>query len=123
MSARPPAKSATKLFTSAGANAHGQCRARSPPAPRRDSSGFFETRSAAVTFTKVDIAFVYGSRWKQRYFTKVGDDYFPLPAQWDVTHKMWRRYFVPNDADWWAPLYPPDNSSGRPARSATVATQ
>src|SRR6476659_10743231 len=28
-----------------------------------------------VTFTKDQIAFVYGSKWKQRYFTKVGDDY------------------------------------------------
>ncbi len=33
-----------------------------------------------VTFTKDDIAFVYGSKWKQRYFKKVGDDYFPLPG-------------------------------------------
>jgi mono/diheme cytochrome c family protein len=62
-----------------------------------------------LTFSKDDIAFVYGSRWKQRYFTKRGDDYFPQPVQWDVTHKMWKRYFVPNNADWWAPLYPPDN--------------
>ena len=62
-----------------------------------------------VSFSKDDIAFVYGSRWKQRYFTKIGDDYYPEPAQWDVTHKRWRRYFVPNDADWWAPLYPADN--------------
>jgi predicted CXXCH cytochrome family protein len=62
-----------------------------------------------VTFSKDDIAFVYGSRWKQRYFTKIGDDYFPQPAQWDVTHGMWKRYFVPNNADWWAPLYPADN--------------
>jgi predicted CXXCH cytochrome family protein len=63
-----------------------------------------------VTFTKDDIAFVYGSKWKQRYFKKVGDDYFPLPAQWDVTHKIWRKYFVPNDADWWVPFYPADNA-------------
>ncbi len=62
-----------------------------------------------LTFTKDDIAFVYGSIWKQRYFKKVGDDYFPMPAQWDVTHKMWRQYFVKNGTDWWAPLYPPDN--------------
>jgi len=62
-----------------------------------------------LTFNKDDIAFVYGSRWKQRYFTKIGDDYFPQPAQWDIKHKAWRRYFVPNSADWWAPLYPPDN--------------
>src|SRR5215467_11876851 len=31
-----------------------------------------------VTFTKDQIAWVYGSKWKQRYLTKVGDDYFPL---------------------------------------------
>ena len=62
-----------------------------------------------VTFTKDDIAFVYGSKWKQRYFKKVGDDFFPLPAQWDVTHHIWRPYFVPKDADWWAPFYPADN--------------
>jgi predicted CXXCH cytochrome family protein len=62
-----------------------------------------------VGFSKDDIAFVYGSRWKQRYFTKIGDDYFPQPAQWDVTNKKWRRYFVPNGADWWVPFYPADN--------------
>jgi predicted CXXCH cytochrome family protein len=62
-----------------------------------------------VKFTRDQIALVYGSKWKQRYFTKIGDDYFPFPAQWDITHKMWRPYMVPNDADWWAPLYPPDN--------------
>ena len=62
-----------------------------------------------VHFSKDDVAFVYGSRWKQRYFTKIGDDYFPEPAQWDVTHKMWKKYFVRNGTDWWAPLYPPDN--------------
>lgn len=60
-------------------------------------------------FTKEQVALVYGSIWKQRYFTKIGDDYFPEPAQWDVTHKMWRPYFVANGTDWWAPLYPPDN--------------
>ena len=63
-----------------------------------------------VTFKTEDIAFVYGSKWKQRYFQKVGDDYYPLPAQWDVTHKVWRSYFVPNGADWWVPFYPADNA-------------
>ena len=63
-----------------------------------------------LTFTKDDIAFVYGSKWKQRYFTKVGDDYFPLPAQWDVTNKIWRLYLVPKGADWWVPFYPPNNT-------------
>jgi predicted CXXCH cytochrome family protein len=62
-----------------------------------------------VTFSKSDIALVYGSIWKQRYFKKVGDDYFVLPAQWDLTHRKWLRYFVENGGDWWAPLYPQDN--------------
>jgi len=44
-----------------------------------------------VTFTDNDIAFVYGSKWKQRYLTKIGDDYFPLAAQCDITHKQWLR--------------------------------
>jgi predicted CXXCH cytochrome family protein len=67
-----------------------------------------------VTFTKDDIAFVYGSKWKQRYFKKVGDDYFPLPAQWDITNKTWRKYVVPAaGADWWTVFYPSDNF-GRP---------
>jgi predicted CXXCH cytochrome family protein len=61
------------------------------------------------SFTKDDVALVYGSRWKQRYFKKVGDDYFPLPVQWDVAHQKWLKYFVPNTGDWWATLYPPDN--------------
>ena len=69
----------------------------------------FSKPDPLLTFTKDDVAFIYGSAWKQRYFKKVGDDYFPLPAQWDITHKIWRPYFVPNNADWWAPLYPPDN--------------
>ena len=60
-------------------------------------------------FTKEQVALVYGSVWKQRYFTKIGDDYFPQPAQWDVTNHVWRPYFVANGTDWWAAFYPPDN--------------
>jgi predicted CXXCH cytochrome family protein len=63
-----------------------------------------------LTFTRDQIAFVYGSKWKQRYFTKVGDDYFPLPAQWDVTHRQWRPYSVAMGTDWWTAFYPPENS-------------
>jgi predicted CXXCH cytochrome family protein len=54
----------------------------------------FSQPNPLVTFTRDQIAFVYGSKWKQRYFRKSGDDYFPLPAQWDVTHKQWRAYGV-----------------------------
>ena len=60
-------------------------------------------------FTKDQIALVYGSIWKQRYFTKKGDDYFPEPAQWDVTNRVWRPYSVAKGTDWWEPFYPPNN--------------
>lgn len=62
-----------------------------------------------ATFRKEDVALVYGSIWKQRYFTKRGDDYFAEGAQWDVTHRVWRPYFVAKGTDWWEPFYPPDN--------------
>jgi predicted CXXCH cytochrome family protein len=55
------------------------------------------------------VALVYGSLWKQRYFTKVGDDYYPLPAQWEIANHQWSKYFVPATGDWWAQFYPPDN--------------
>jgi predicted CXXCH cytochrome family protein len=62
-----------------------------------------------VKFTKDDIAITYGSKWKQRYFTKKGDDYFPLGAQWDVTHQVWRAYQTAPGTDWWTAFYPNDN--------------
>jgi len=75
----------------------------------------FSKPDPLLTFTKDDVAFVYGSGWKQRYFKKVGNDYFPFPAQWDITHKMWRPYHVADNTDWWAPWYPdPGDNSKRP---------
>jgi len=60
-------------------------------------------------FSAGEVALVYGSKWKQRYFKKIGEDYFPLPVQWDVTNKAWAPYFVRAGTDWWVPFYPPDN--------------
>jgi predicted CXXCH cytochrome family protein len=62
-----------------------------------------------VKFSQDQIAFTYGSKWKQRYFTKIGDDYFVLPAQWDVTHQVWRPYNAAPGTDWWTAFYPRDN--------------
>jgi predicted CXXCH cytochrome family protein len=70
----------------------------------------FSKPDPLLTFKLDDVALVYGSKWKQRYFRKVGNDYFPLPAQWDVTHKIWRAYFVQPNTDWWVPFYPADNA-------------
>jgi predicted CXXCH cytochrome family protein len=60
-----------------------------------------------VNFKPRQIAFVYGSIWKQNYFTRVGNEYYPLPAKWDIAHKRWVPYLVKNGEDWWAPHYPP----------------
>src|SRR5246127_2862604 len=61
-------------------------------------------------FSVDQVALVYGSRWKQRYFTKIGDDYYPLPVQWDVGNRKWLKYHVPDvGADWWAAYYPSGN--------------
>src|SRR6478609_429269 len=54
----------------------------------------FATPDPLLTFTRDQVAFVYGSKFKQRYLTRVGDDFAPLPATWDVTHRRWRPYAV-----------------------------
>ena len=68
----------------------------------------FSTPNPLVTFKKEDVAFTYGSKWKQRYFTKIGDDYFVFPAQWDVRNKTWRPYYPRPGTDWWTSIYPAD---------------
>ncbi len=70
----------------------------------------FSKPDPLLTFKLSDVAFVYGTKWKQRYFTKVGNDYYPLPAQWDISHKVWRAYMVQPNTDWWVPFYPADNA-------------
>ncbi len=69
----------------------------------------FSKPDPLLTFTKDDVAFIYGSKWKQRYFKRIDGDYYPLPAQWDVTHRVWRAYFTREGTDWWTAFYPPDN--------------
>ena len=71
--------------------------------------GDFTKPDPARTFALDDVAFTYGSRWKQRYFAKRGDDYYPLPAQWDVKKSRWLPYHVENGTDWWVPFYGPTN--------------
>ena len=73
----------------------------------------FTKADPLLTFKLDDVAFVYGSKWKQRYFARAGNDYYPLPAQWDVTHRVWRPYFVQPNTDWWVKFYPPTTPSGR----------
>jgi len=80
--------------------------------PRVHSTAILPDLSKAdplLTFTVNDIAWVYGSKWKQRYFTKRGDDYFPLGSQWDVGKQIWRPYKVAAGTDWWTAHFPDDN--------------
>jgi predicted CXXCH cytochrome family protein len=70
----------------------------------------FSKPDPALTFKLDDVAFVYGSKWKQRYFARQGNDFYPLPAQWDVTRKVWLPYHVPANTDWWVPFYPDANT-------------
>ena len=71
--------------------------------------GDFSKPNPLVTFRISDVAFVYGSKWKQRYFARRGDTYYVLPAQWDIQNRVWRPYHVGKDNDWWYAFYPEDN--------------
>jgi predicted CXXCH cytochrome family protein len=73
------------------------------------------TAPADLRFTKDEVAFIYGSQWKQRYWKKAGDTYVPLLAQFNIATKKWSKYHVPDTGgDWWAKYYPDpqgDNSA------------
>ncbi len=72
------------------------------------------TAPPELRFDKNDVAFVYGSHWKQRYFKRSGDTYVPLTAQFNLDTKQWSKYHVADNQDWWAKLYPDpagDNSA------------
>jgi predicted CXXCH cytochrome family protein len=69
------------------------------------------TSNPVSPFHADQVAFVYGSLWKQRYFAKIGDDYYPLPVQWEFKNQKWGKYHVGNGTDWWVPFYPSQNTS------------
>ena len=71
--------------------------------------GDFAHPNPLVKFGLDDVAFVYGTRYKQRYFTKKGDDYYVQPAQWDVQKKKWLPFHVEKGTDWWVPFYGESN--------------
>jgi len=76
--------------------------------------GDFSKPNPLVTFKLEDVAFVYGTKWKQRYFLRGQGDYYAAGAQWDVINGVWRAYFVQPNTDWWVPHYPAkagDNST------------
>lgn len=76
--------------------------------PDKTVKGDFSSNDADLTFGIEDVDIVVGSRFKQRYAKKIGDDYYMLPAQWNVATKQWVNYQPKND--WWAAenVYPPE---------------
>ncbi len=77
--------------------------------------GDFSKPNPLVTFKIEDVAFTYGSVWKQRYFYKKGNDYFAFPAQWDIQNKVWRAYHPAVGSDWWTDTkFYPDDMAQRP---------
>ena len=71
--------------------------------------GDFSAMPPEAKFSRDDIALVYGNVWKQLYFKKVGDDYFVLPGEWDMTHHVWNPYVARPGTEWWIPYYSADS--------------
>ena len=53
----------------------------------------FSSNDPDLTFTLEDVDLIIGSRFKQRYMKKIGDDYYLLPAQWNISTREWVKYF------------------------------
>ncbi len=68
--------------------------------PNKNVLGDFSTQDFHLTFNLEDVDMLVGSRFKQRYAKRIGDDYYMLPAQWNVETKEWVTYQPKND--WWA---------------------
>jgi len=69
--------------------------------------GDFSSEDSDRSFSLNEVNMLVGSRFKQRYAQKIGDDYYMLPAQWNVETKEWVKYHPKKD--WWAAkkgLYP-----------------
>ena len=74
--------------------------------PDKNVLGDFTSKDSVVTHTLAEIDMIIGSRFKQRYTKKIGDDYYMLPFQWNVESEKWVKYNPKND--WWAKenIYP-----------------
>ena len=72
--------------------------------------GDFAHPDPARTFSLDDVAFVYGSRWKHRYFARRGDNYYPLPGAVGHQANRWLPYHVAAGTDWWVQFYPESNT-------------
>ncbi len=77
-----------------------------PEDPGKTVKGDFSSDDPVLTFGLDDVDMLVGSRFKQRYAKKIGDDFYMLGAQWNVEARQWVKYQPKND--WWAAesIYP-----------------
>jgi predicted CXXCH cytochrome family protein len=47
--------------------------------------------------TKEDVVYTIGTQWKERYLTKIGDDLFILPIQYNLETQEWKTYHAKPD--------------------------
>lgn len=58
--------------------------------------GDFESPSEIRTFGKEGILYTIGNQWKQRYITKIEDELYILPAQYNLETGRWAPYHPDN---------------------------
>jgi hypothetical protein len=75
-----------------------------PEAVLRD----FTRPDPLLTFKLDAVAFLYGSKWKQRTSRRWVTTTIRFPRS-DVTNKVWRAYMVQPNTDWWVQYFPADN--------------
>ena len=70
------------------------------------------------------LSFTEASTEAAVFHESYGDDYFPLPVQWEVVNKKWSKYQVPpTGGGGWAAFYPADNMHRATGPSATDVTR
>jgi predicted CXXCH cytochrome family protein len=58
--------------------------------------GDFESPSEIRTFTREQVLYTIGNQWKQRYITRIGDELYVLPAQYNLETGEWAPYHADN---------------------------
>ena len=58
--------------------------------------GDFESPSEIRTFTRDQVLYTIGNQWKQRYITRIGDELYVLPAQYNLQTGEWTPYHANN---------------------------
>lgn len=58
--------------------------------------GDFDSPSDVRTFTRDQVLYTIGNQWKQRYITRIDDEFYILPAQYNLETGEWAAYHPDN---------------------------